>query len=30
MINFQQAYSASAKVISTLQEMLDVLVNIVK
>ncbi|EME69186.1 flagellar hook-associated protein [Paramagnetospirillum caucaseum] len=30
MINFQQAYSASAKVISTLQEMLDILVNIVK
>lgn len=30
MINFQQAYSASAKVISTLQEMLDTLVNIVK
>lgn len=30
MINFQQAYSASAKVISTLQEMLDALINIVK
>lgn len=30
MINFQQAYSASAKVISTLQDMLEVLVNIVK
>jgi len=29
MINFQQAYSASAKVISTLQEMLDTLVNII-
>jgi flagellar hook-associated protein 1 len=30
MINYQQAYSASAKVISTLSDMLDVLVNIVK
>ncbi|CAA7620240.1 Flagellar hook-associated protein [Candidatus Terasakiella magnetica] len=30
MINFQQAYSASAKVISTLQEMLDTLVNIIR
>jgi flagellar hook-associated protein 1 FlgK len=30
MINFQQAYSASAKVISTLSEMLDVLIGIVK
>jgi flagellar hook-associated protein 1 FlgK len=30
MINFQQAYSASAKVISTLQDMLEILVNIVK
>ncbi|MBI3446495.1 MAG: flagellar hook-associated protein FlgK [Magnetospirillum sp.] len=30
MINFQQAYSASAKVISTLQEMLDTLINIMK
>jgi flagellar hook-associated protein 1 FlgK len=30
MLNFQQAYSASAKVISTLQEMLDVLMNTVK
>ena len=29
MINFQQAYSASAKVISTLQQMLDTLVNII-
>jgi flagellar hook-associated protein 1 FlgK len=30
MVSFQQAYSASAKVISTLQEMLDVLVNIIR
>lgn len=30
MINFQQAYSASAKVISTLQQMLDTLVNIIR
>jgi len=30
MITFQQAYSASAKVISTLQEMLDTLVNIIR
>jgi flagellar hook-associated protein 1 FlgK len=30
MINFQQAYSASAKVISTLQQMLEELVNIVR
>ncbi|CAA7623185.1 flagellar hook-associated protein FlgK [Magnetospirillum sp. SS-4] len=30
MINFQQAYSASAKVISTLQQMLDTLVNIIQ
>ncbi|OAN46638.1 flagellar hook-associated protein [Paramagnetospirillum marisnigri] len=30
MITFQQAYSASAKVISTLQDMLDTLVNIVR
>jgi flagellar hook-associated protein 1 FlgK len=30
MINFQQAYSASAKVIATLQEMLDTLVNTIR
>lgn len=30
MINFQQAYSASAKVITVLQEMLETLVNIVR
>ena len=30
MISFQQAYSASAKVISTLQDMLETLVNIVR
>ncbi|MDO8605316.1 MAG: flagellar hook-associated protein FlgK [Phaeospirillum sp.] len=30
MINFQQAYSASAKVIATLQQMLDTLVNIIR
>ncbi len=29
MINFQQAYSASAKVISTLSQMLDSLINII-
>lgn len=30
MINFQQAYSASAKVISTLKDMLDVLMGIIR
>lgn len=30
MINFQQAYSASAKVIATLQDMLDTLIGIIR